>query len=48
MVEWTLVKTCQSRKKIGVDWPRQSQFQKFCQRVECRNLKIGVDWPRQS
>ena len=33
---------CQSvkcRKKIGVDWPRQSQFQKICQTVNVSKLK---------
>ena len=36
------------RKKIGVDWPRPSQFQKICQTVNVSKLKIGVDWSRQS
>ncbi len=26
----------------------KGQFQKICQRVECRNQKIGLDWSRQS
>ncbi len=39
---------CRMPKKIGVDWPRQSQFQKISQRVKCQNRKIGVDWSRQS
>ena len=31
------VKVLNARKKIGVDWPRQSQFQKNLQRVKRRN-----------
>ena len=39
---------CWEPKKIGVDWPRQSQFQKNFQRVKRWNWKIGVDRSRQS
>jgi hypothetical protein len=35
-------------EKNSVNWPRQGQFQKICQRVKCQNKKIGLDWSRQS
>jgi hypothetical protein len=33
------VKVLNAPKKIGLDWPRQSQFQKICQTVNGSKLK---------
>jgi len=39
---------CQMPKKIGVDWPRPSQFRKNSSESKCWNRKIGVDRSRES
>ena len=39
---------CWRPKKIGLDWPRPSRFQKNFQRVKVQNRKIGVDRSRES
>ena len=45
------IKICQfvkCQKKIGVDWPRPSQFRKNSSESKCWNRKIGVDRSRES
>ena len=42
------ISKCWTSKKIGVDWPRPSQFRKNSSMFKCLNRKIGVDWSRQS
>ena len=45
------VKKCSSvggRKKIGVDWPRPSQFRKKSSMSKCSNRKTGVDRSREN
>jgi hypothetical protein len=39
---------CRMPKKIGVDWPRPSQFRKNSSESKCWNRKIGVDRFRES
>ncbi len=48
-IDWT--ECCQSvyaGKKIGVDWPRPSQFRKKSSMFKCPTRKIGVDRSRES